>query len=164
MKDNTKKVAAAGSLAAVVLGGTLVLGIATSASAATPDPTASASASTGSSSSATPAPDPSSSSASPSESTENPATEAAEGANGAHDPSKGGHVGANGVTEQLLTGTTADQVQAAVLAANSGATIERMENDAEGATYEAHIVKADGTKATVKLDASFAITGTETGH
>lgn len=49
------------------------------------------------------------------------------------------------------------------MAANPGATIQRMENDAEGAVYEAHIVKADGTQATVKLDASFTVTGTETG-
>ena len=81
----------------------------------------------------------------------------------AHDQSKGGHVGANGVTEVLLTGDTADKVTAAALAANPGATIQRVENDAEGATYEAHIVKSDGTSATVKLDASFNVTGTETG-
>jgi hypothetical protein len=83
---------------------------------------------------------------------------------GAHDPSQGGHVGSNGTKEELLTGTTADQVKAAALAANPGATIQRVENDAEGATYEAHITKADGTQATVKLDASFAVTATESGR
>ncbi|MFE4835783.1 hypothetical protein ACFRAU_14025 [Arthrobacter sp. NPDC056691] len=85
----------------------------------------------------------------------------------ARDETKGGHVGANGVTETLLTGDTAAKVKAGALAANPGATIERVENDAEGATYEAHIVKADGTSATVKLDASFTVTATETsgpGH
>ncbi len=81
----------------------------------------------------------------------------------APDPSLGGHT-ANGITEELLTGDIAAKVQAAVEAAYPGATIERMENDAEGATYEAHIVQADGTDSTVKLDASFAITGTESGH
>jgi hypothetical protein len=55
-------------------------------------------------------------------------------------------------------------VQAAVTAANPGATIDRMETDADGATYEAHITLADGSHATVKLDASFAITSTETGR
>ncbi|MFH5879035.1 hypothetical protein [Arthrobacter sp. NA-172] len=80
----------------------------------------------------------------------------------AQDPSKGGHT-ANGITEVLLTGDTAAKVKAAVMAANPGATIQRMENDAEGAVYEAHIVKSDGTQATVKLDASFKVTGTETG-
>lgn len=73
---------------------------------------------------------------------------------------KGGHQ-ANGITEQQLTGDTAARVEAAVKAANPGATIVRVETDAEGAAYEAHIRKADGTSATVKLDASFNITGTE---
>ena len=36
-----------------------------------------------------------------------------------------------------------------------------METDADGATYEAHITKADGTHSTVLLDANFAVTGTE---
>ena len=74
---------------------------------------------------------------------------------------KGGHQ-ANGITEQPLTGDTAARVEAAVKAANPGATVVRMETDAEGAAYEAHIRKADGTSATVKLDASFNVTGTET--
>jgi hypothetical protein len=75
----------------------------------------------------------------------------------------GPHV-ANGITEAVLTGDTATSVEAAVTAANPGATIERMETDAEGAVYEAHITKADGSDATVKLDATFAITGTVVGH
>lgn len=70
---------------------------------------------------------------------------------------------ANGITEEELTGDTATSVQAAVLAAYPDATIERMETDAEGAAYEAHVTLADGSRATVKLDASFAVTGTETG-
>ena len=78
------------------------------------------------------------------------------------DESKGGPQ-ANGITETLLTGDTATKVTDAALAANPGATIQRVENDAEGATYEAHIVKADGTRATVYLDASFNVTSTETG-
>nr|WP_246223392.1 hypothetical protein [Pseudarthrobacter psychrotolerans] len=39
----------------------------------------------------------------------------------------------------------------------------RVETDAEGAAYEAHIVKSDGTRATVYLDSSFNVTSTETG-
>jgi len=80
-----------------------------------------------------------------------------------HDPSVGGHV-ANGITEALLTGDTADKVKAAALAAVPGGTVERVENDAEGAVYEAHMVKADGSHVTVKLDASFKVTSTEDGH
>jgi hypothetical protein len=38
-----------------------------------------------------------------------------------------------------------------------------METDAEGAAYEAHVTLADGSRATVKLDESFAVTATETG-
>ena len=75
---------------------------------------------------------------------------------------KGSHQ-ANGITEQLLTGDTAARVEAAAKAANPGATVVRVETDAEGAAYEAHIRKADGTSATVKLDASFNVTRTETG-
>jgi hypothetical protein len=71
---------------------------------------------------------------------------------------------ANGITEEVLTGDTAASVEAAVTAAYPDATIERLETDAEGAAYEAHITQADGSDLTVKLDASFAITDTVQGH
>lgn len=71
---------------------------------------------------------------------------------------------ANGITEEVVTGDTATSVEAAVTAAYPDATIERMETDAEGAAYEAHITQADGSDLTVKLDASFAITDTVQGH
>jgi len=83
---------------------------------------------------------------------------------GSFDPSKGGHVGQNGVKETLLTGDTAAKAKAAALAAVPGGTIERVETDAEGAKYEAHMVKSDGSHVTVKMDASFKVTGIETGH
>lgn len=79
------------------------------------------------------------------------------------DPSVGGHQ-ANGKTEALLTGTDAEKATAAALAAAPGATIERVETDAEGDAYEAHIVKSDGTHATVKFDASFKVTSIDTGR
>lgn len=79
------------------------------------------------------------------------------------DPAKGGHIGSNGVKEELLTGDTASKVTAAALAAQPGATIERVETDAEGAVYEAHILKADGSHATLKFDSSFNVTATENG-
>jgi hypothetical protein len=82
----------------------------------------------------------------------------------ARDPKVGGHVGANGAKEELLTGDTAAKVTAAALAANPGATIDRVETDVDGATYEAHMTLADGSHVTVLFDANFAITGTETGH
>jgi uncharacterized membrane protein YkoI len=73
----------------------------------------------------------------------------------------GGRHQANGKTEEALTGDTATKVEAAVKAAQPDATIERMETDADGAVYEAHITKADGTHATVLLDANFTVTGTQ---
>lgn len=85
------------------------------------------------------------------------------GSQSSTDSAKGGHQ-ANGITEQLLTGTTATRVKNAVLAANPGATVHRVETDAEGAVYEAHITKADGSRATVKLDGSFNISATEAGQ
>ena len=93
----------------------------------------------------------------------NPNTAALTAIAAADDPTKGGHVGANGIVEKLLTGTTADKARAAALAAVPGATIERVENDAEGATYEAHMVKSDGSHVTVKMDANFKVTGIEAG-
>jgi uncharacterized membrane protein YkoI len=44
-----------------------------------------------------------------------------------------------------------------------GATVDRVENDAEGATYEAHMTKADGSKVTVKVNADFSVAGVEDG-
>ena len=85
-----------------------------------------------------------------------------DGPGGTFDPSKGGHQ-ANGITETILTGDTADQVTAAATAAVPGATIERVETDAEGATYEAHIVKSDGSHVTVKLGADFSVSSIEDG-
>ena len=81
----------------------------------------------------------------------------------APDPSQGGHV-ANGITEVLLTGDTAAKVTAAAQGAVSGATVDRVENDAEGATYEAHMTKSDGSKVTVKVNADFSVASVETGR
>jgi uncharacterized membrane protein YkoI len=80
----------------------------------------------------------------------------------APDPSQGGHT-ANGITEVLLTGDTATKVTAAAQGAVPGATVDRVENDAEGATYEAHVTKSDGTKATVKVNADFSVASVEDG-
>lgn len=84
------------------------------------------------------------------------------GPGGQFDPSKGGHQ-ANGITEELLTGDTASQVTAAAQAAVPDATVDRVENDAEGATYEAHMTKSDGSKTTVKINADFSVANVEDG-
>ncbi|MEO8697158.1 MAG: hypothetical protein ABI658_26860 [Acidimicrobiales bacterium] len=78
------------------------------------------------------------------------------------DPSKGGHM-ANGITEAVLSGDVATSVSAAAQAAVPDGTIDRVETDAEGAAYEAHMTKADGSKVTVKLNADFSIAGIEAG-
>jgi len=83
---------------------------------------------------------------------------------GAMDPTKGGHVGDNGTKEELLTGDAAASATAAAQAAVPGGTIQRVENDAEGAVYEAHATTADGKQVTVKMDANFVVTSTEDGN
>jgi hypothetical protein len=79
------------------------------------------------------------------------------------DPKLGGH-SANGITEALLTGDAATSATAAAQAAVPDGTVDRVENDAEGAVYEAHMTKADGSHVTVKMDAAFNVTGVEAGR
>src|SRR5204863_975878 len=81
---------------------------------------------------------------------------------GSFDPTQGGHVGASGQKEVLLTGDTADKVKAAAQAAVAGGTIQRVETDAEGSPYEAHVTKSDGTHVAVKVDSSYKVTNVET--
>ena len=64
--------------------------------------------------------------------------------------------------EELLTGDTAARVEAAAEAAVTDGTVDRVETDAEGSAYEAHMTKADGTHVTVKVDESFSVTTVET--
>ena len=80
----------------------------------------------------------------------------------APDWSTGGHQ-ANGQTEALVTGTDASTIKAAAEAAVPGATAQRVESDAEGAAYEVHMTKSDGSIVTVKLDSSFKVTSTING-
>ena len=66
--------------------------------------------------------------------------------------------------ETLLTGDTATKVQqAAVARVGSGATVVRVETDADGhAPYEVHMVKSDGTPVTVYVDKSYNVVSVET--
>ena len=70
---------------------------------------------------------------------------------------------AHGPNETLLTGTTADKVAAAAKAAVPGATIIRVETDAQGSPYEAHMKKSDGSYVTVKVDKDFKVTAIQDG-
>jgi len=65
--------------------------------------------------------------------------------------------------ETLLTGDALAKVKAAAVAkAGSGATIVRIETDADGhAAYEAHMVKADGTPVTVYVNKSYEVVSVE---
>src|SRR5690349_25070512 len=54
--------------------------------------------------------------------------------------------------ETLLTGTDAEKAKAAALKAVPGGTVDRVETDADGAVYEAHMTKSDSSKVTVKFD------------
>ena len=66
--------------------------------------------------------------------------------------------------ETLLAGDTAAKVRALALAKVPGGTIVRVETDADGnAAYEAHMVKADGTPATVYVSKAFAVVSVQTG-
>jgi hypothetical protein len=78
-------------------------------------------------------------------------------------PTPGDRQGGQRDGETLLTGTNAATARAAALKAVPGGTIDRLETDADGAVYEAHMTKADGTRVTVKLDKNFKATATEEG-
>lgn len=69
----------------------------------------------------------------------------------------------HGPGETLLTGTTADKVEAAALDAVPGGAVIRVETDNEGSPYEAHVEKADGSVVTLKIDENFNVTDTITG-
>jgi hypothetical protein len=65
--------------------------------------------------------------------------------------------------EKVLSGTDADTAKAAALKAVPGATVDRVETDADGDAYEAHVTKSDGSKATVKFDKDFNVTAVQDG-
>ena len=78
-------------------------------------------------------------------------------------PNGGRHVGANGKTEQPLTGDTAAKVKAAALKKVSGGTVERVETDVDhGSPYEAHVTKPDGTQLEVLVNKDFQVTAVNT--
>jgi hypothetical protein len=69
----------------------------------------------------------------------------------------------HGPGETLVTGTTASQLTAAAKAAVPGATVIRVETDSDGAAYEVHMQKADGSYVTVKFDKNIKVTSTASG-
>lgn len=65
--------------------------------------------------------------------------------------------------EKAVSADVAAKLTAAALAKYSGATVIRAETDGDGAAYEVHLKKADGSVVTVKFDSSYNITSTEDG-
>lgn len=65
--------------------------------------------------------------------------------------------------EKAVSTDVAAKLTAAAEAQVSGATVIRVETDGDGAAYEVHMKKADGSVVTVKFDSSYNVTGTETG-
>jgi hypothetical protein len=66
--------------------------------------------------------------------------------------------------ETPLTGSDLAKVKALAQAKVRGGTIIRVETDADGnAAYEAHMVKADGTPATVYVNKQFQVVSVQTG-
>ena len=66
--------------------------------------------------------------------------------------------------ETPLTGDALAKVKALAQAKVPGGTIIRVETDADGnAAYEAHMVKADGTPATVYVNKQFEVVSVQTG-
>jgi hypothetical protein len=65
--------------------------------------------------------------------------------------------------EKAVASEVSARLIAAAEARVSGATAFRAETDGDGAAYEVHMKKADGTLVTVKFDSSFNITAVEDG-
>lgn len=65
--------------------------------------------------------------------------------------------------EKEQTGTNLAALKAAALKAVPGGTVYRVETDADGSTYEAHMTKAGGTEVTVKFDKNLKVTEVQAG-
>jgi hypothetical protein len=65
--------------------------------------------------------------------------------------------------EKAVTGTTLVTLRAAALKAVPGGTVYRVDTDADGAVYEAHMTKASGTNITVEFNKNLAVTAIQNG-
>jgi len=66
--------------------------------------------------------------------------------------------------ETLLTGDALSKVTALAKAKVPGGTVVRVETDADGnSAYEAHMVKADGSPATVYVNKQFEVVSVDSG-
>lgn len=69
----------------------------------------------------------------------------------------GGGPGGQRSDETPLAGDNAANAKAAALAKLPGSTVVRVETDADGGAYEAHVTKADGSPATIIFDKEFNV-------
>jgi hypothetical protein len=69
----------------------------------------------------------------------------------------------HGPGETLLTDGELTKVRQAALDKVPGATVLRIETDAQGSPYEAHLQKSDGSEVTVKVDKQFNATAVDNG-
>ena len=76
------------------------------------------------------------------------------------DTGKRGH--GNRADETAVTGAKATTLKAAALKAVPGGSVLRVETDSDGAAYEVHVRKSDGTYVTVKFDSALKQTAIET--
>lgn len=65
--------------------------------------------------------------------------------------------------EKAVAADVAAKLTDLALAEVPGATVIRVETDADGAAFEAHLKKADGTLVTVKFDANYAVLEVQEG-
>jgi hypothetical protein len=65
--------------------------------------------------------------------------------------------------EKAVTGANLATLKAAALKSVPGGSVYRVETDADGASYEAHMTKADGTHVTVKFGKNLTVTAVEQG-
>jgi hypothetical protein len=65
--------------------------------------------------------------------------------------------------EKSVPGATAATLRAAALKAVPGASVYRIETDADNGAYEVHMKKADGSLVTVKFDKNLKVTKVESG-
>jgi hypothetical protein len=65
--------------------------------------------------------------------------------------------------ETVLTDGAANQVKDAALKKVPGATVLRVETDADGSPYEAHLRKSDGSLVTAKVNKQFQVTDVQQG-
>jgi len=65
--------------------------------------------------------------------------------------------------ETAQTGRDLAALKAAALKAVPGGSVYRVETDADGSAYEAHLTKSNGTEVTVKFDKNLKVTAVQDG-